>query len=115
MAATNRHGAIVENVVLDPETKTFDFDDDSICENGRSSYPLSFIDSVEPSHAGGVPKDIFFLTADAFGVLPPVSRLSKEQALFYFVLGYTAKVAGTEAELLNQRQHSLPALAHLLC
>ncbi|MAW07963.1 MAG: phosphoenolpyruvate carboxykinase (ATP) [Halobacteriovoraceae bacterium] len=96
-AATNRHGAIVENVVLDPETKTFDFDDDSICENGRSSYPLSFIDSVEPSHAGGVPKDIFFLTADAFGVLPPVSRLSKEQALFYFVLGYTAKVAGTEA------------------
>ncbi len=95
-AATNRRGAMVENVVMSEEGE-FDFDDDSICENGRSSYPLSFIDSVEPSHAGGVPKDIFFLTADAFGVLPPVSRLTRDQALFYFVLGYTAKVAGTEA------------------
>ena len=96
LAATNRRGAMVENVVMSPEGE-FDFDDDSICENGRSSYPLSFIDSVEPSHAVACQKDIFFLTADAFGVLPPVSRLTRDQALFYFVLGYTAKVAGTEA------------------
>ena len=94
--ATNKFGALVENVVMD-NSGTFDFDDGSISENGRSSYPLSFIDSVEPSHQGEVPKNIFFLTADAFGVLPPVSKLTRDQALFYFVLGYTAKVAGTEA------------------
>ena len=95
--ATNQFGALVENVVMDPASRTFDFDDESITENGRSSYPLSFIDSVDPSHQGDVPKNIFFLTADAFGVLPPVSMLTRDQALYYFVLGYTAKVAGTEA------------------
>ena len=102
--ATNQFGAMVENVVMDPNSRTFDFDDDSITENGRSSYPLSFIDSVDPTHKGDVPKNIFFLTADAFGVLPPVSMLTRDQALFYFVLGYTAKVAGTEAGVTEPTQ-----------
>ncbi len=95
--ATNRSGSLIENVTMDPKTKIIDFYDDSITENGRASYPLSFIKAIEPSANGDVPKNIFFLTADAFGVLPPVSKLTMEQAAFYFVLGYTAKVAGTEA------------------
>ena len=102
--ATNQFGALVENVVMDEMTGTFDFDDESITENGRSSYPLSFIDSVDPTHKGDVPRNIFFLTADAFGVLPPVSMLTRDQALFYFVLGYTAKVAGTEAGITEPTQ-----------
>jgi len=94
--ATNRFGALVENVRLDDKTREIDFYDDSITENGRSSYPLSFIGEIEGTGCGKVPNNIFFLTADAFGVLPPVSKLTKSQAMFYFVLGYTAKVAGTE-------------------
>ncbi len=95
--ATGTFGSIVENVVMDPTTGYLDFYDDSITENGRSSYPLSFIDQIEQSAQGCVPNNIFFLTADAFGVLPPVSKLTNAQAMFYFVLGYTAKLAGTEA------------------
>jgi len=94
--ATNHFGALVENVKMNPETRTIDFDDASITENGRSSYPLSFIEEREHSGRAGVPNNMFFLSADAFGVLPPVAKLTKEQAMFYFVLGYTAKVAGTE-------------------
>jgi phosphoenolpyruvate carboxykinase (ATP) len=94
--ASTRFGAMLENVVMNPETRQVDFDDASITENGRSSYPLSFIDGVEPSHNGPVPKNMFFLSADAFGVLPPVAKLTPAQAMFYFVLGYTAKLAGTE-------------------
>lgn len=94
--ASNRFGAMLENVVLEEETGKVDYDDKSIAENGRSSYPLEFIKELETSSKGKIPKDIFFLCADAFGVLPPVARLSKEQAMFYFVLGYTAKLAGTE-------------------
>ena len=95
-SACNKFGNMLENVVMDPVTKEVDFDDKSLSENGRSSYPLSFIDGVKDSSQGPLPKQIFFLTADAFGVLPPVAKLTKEQAMFYFVLGYTAKVAGTE-------------------
>lgn len=95
-AATNRFGAMIENVVFDEESGTIDFDDKSLTENGRSSYPLDFIEALEPSSQGKIPGHIFFLTADAFGVLPPVSKLTNEQAMFYFVLGYTAKLAGTE-------------------
>ncbi len=95
-AATNRFGAMVENVVLDEATGEINFDDTSLTENGRSAYPLDFIKDLEPSSKGDIPKHIFFLTADAFGVVPPVSSLTKEQAMFYFVLGYTAKLAGTE-------------------
>jgi phosphoenolpyruvate carboxykinase (ATP) len=94
--ASNRFGAICENVVMNEENGVIDFDDKSLSENGRSSYPLEFIEGLEKTSKGDVPKHIFFLTADAFGVLPPVSSLTKEQAMFYFVLGYTAKLAGTE-------------------
>jgi phosphoenolpyruvate carboxykinase (ATP) len=99
--ASMRFGALLENVVMNPKTRELDFYDASITENGRSSYPLSFIDGVVPSHNGEVPKNIFFLSADAFGVLPPVAKLTPAQAMFYFVLGYTAKVAGTEAGVVE--------------
>ena len=95
--ACNRFGTLLENVVMGPHNRTLDFDDATLSENGRSSYPLRFIDEIEPSSNAGIPNNIFFLTADAFGVLPPVSKLTRDQAMFYFVLGYTAKVAGTEA------------------
>jgi phosphoenolpyruvate carboxykinase (ATP) len=92
-----RPGALVENVMFYPGTRTINFDDASITENTRVSYPLSFIsNAVEPS-IGGLPRNIFFLTCDAFGVLPPISRLTPGQAMYQFISGYTAKVAGTEA------------------
>lgn len=92
-----RPGALVENVRFFPGTNRINFDDGSITENTRVSYPLDFIsNSLEPS-IGGLPKNIFFLTCDAFGVLPPVSRLTPGQAMYQFISGYTAKVAGTEA------------------
>lgn len=94
--ASNRFGSLLENVVINPSTGRVDYFDKSLSENGRSSYPLSFIDDIETTSKGDLPKHIFFLTADAFGVLPPISKLTKEQAMFYFVLGYTAKLAGTE-------------------
>ncbi len=94
--ATNRFGAMIENVYFDEKTREINFENKSITENGRSAYPLSFIKQLETSSQGNIPSHIFFLTADAFGVLPPVSKLTKEQAMFYFVLGYTAKLAGTE-------------------
>jgi phosphoenolpyruvate carboxykinase (ATP) len=94
--AASTFGAMLENVVVTDKTGEPDFYNNKLTENGRCSYPLDFIDDVEKSSQGKVPSHIFFLTADAFGVLPPVARLTKEQAMFYFVLGYTAKVAGTE-------------------
>jgi phosphoenolpyruvate carboxykinase (ATP) len=94
--ATNRPGALLENVTLDPTTGELDFNDKTLSENGRSSYPLDFIKNIKPSATGGIPKNIFFLSADAFGCLPPVAKLNKKQAMYYFVLGYTAKLAGTE-------------------
>ena len=94
--ATKMFGTILENVVLDEDTREIDFDDGSITENTRASYPIHYIpNAVEPSR-GGHPKTVVFLTADAFGVLPPISKLSPEQAMYHFVSGYTAKVAGTE-------------------
>jgi phosphoenolpyruvate carboxykinase (ATP) len=93
---TQMFGTILENVVLDPMTRRVQFDDLSITENTRASYPLHYIPNHVPAGRGGHPKNIVFLTADAFGVLPPVAKLSREQALYYFLSGYTAKVAGTE-------------------
>jgi phosphoenolpyruvate carboxykinase (ATP) len=90
-----KRGALLENVVLDDSGKV-DYDDGSKTENTRVSYPIEHIENHEPSLQAGHPKNIIFLTADAFGVLPPVSKLSKEQAMYYFLSGYTAKVAGTE-------------------
>jgi phosphoenolpyruvate carboxykinase (ATP) len=95
-ATTRMFGTILENVVVDPETRFFDLDDDSITENTRGSYPISYIPNASRDGMGNHPKDVVFLTADAFGVLPPISRLSPEQARYYFLSGYTAKVAGTE-------------------
>jgi phosphoenolpyruvate carboxykinase (ATP) len=91
-----RPGALVENVTFHPGTNRINFDDGSITENTRVSYPLDFIsNALEPS-IGGLPKNIFFLTCDAFGVLPPISKLTPGQAMYQFISGYTAKVAGTE-------------------
>jgi phosphoenolpyruvate carboxykinase (ATP) len=89
-------GTVLENVVLDPMTRRVRFADQSITENTRASYPLHYIRNFVPSGKGGHPKNIVFLTADAFGVLPPIARLTPEQAMYYFLSGYTAKVAGTE-------------------
>lgn len=93
---TQRFGTILENVVIDPQTHKIDLDDDTITENTRASYLLSAIDNYEPSGMGPHPRNVIFLTADAFGVLPPISRLTPEQAMYHFLSGYTAKVAGTE-------------------
>ena len=95
-----RHGALLENVVFDEETKEIDFTDDSKTQNTRVSYPLNYIDNSvygqgKPSMSGH-PETIIFLTCDAYGILPPVSKLTPEQAMYHFISGYTAKVAGTE-------------------
>src|SRR5687768_3690989 len=95
-ATTQMFGTILENVVLDPVTRQVKFADQSITENTRASYPLPYIRNHVPNGRGGHPKNIVFLTADAFGVLPPIAKLSREQAMYYFMSGYTAKVAGTE-------------------
>jgi phosphoenolpyruvate carboxykinase (ATP) len=96
---TQMFGTILENVVLDPLTKKVKFEDQSITENTRASYPLAYIPNNVPHGQGGHPKNVVFLTADAFGVLPPVAKLTREQAMYYFLSGYTAKVAGTERGL----------------
>jgi phosphoenolpyruvate carboxykinase (ATP) len=93
---TRRFGTILENVVVDPATRKIDLMDDTITENTRASYRLTELENFEPSGMGQHPKNVIFLTADAFGVLPPISRLTPEQAMYHFLLGYTAKVAGTE-------------------
>ncbi|HEX7052182.1 MAG TPA: phosphoenolpyruvate carboxykinase [Longimicrobiales bacterium] len=95
-AASRRFGVILENVIIDPVTRDVDFDDDSITENTRSSYPLDFIEGAVPGSRAGHPKNVILLTADAFGVLPPISKLTPDQAMYHFLSGYTAKVAGTE-------------------
>jgi phosphoenolpyruvate carboxykinase (ATP) len=95
-AMTRRFGTILENVVINPATREIDLSDDTITENTRASYLLSELENFEPSGMGYHPKNIIFLTADAFGVLPPISRLTPEQAMYHFLSGYTAKVAGTE-------------------
>ena len=94
-----RFGTVLENVVADAETRLLDFDSDEITENTRAAYPLTFIDNAVIPSVGGHPANVVFLTADAFGVLPPVSCLNAEQAMYHFLSGYTAKVAGTERGL----------------
>ena len=94
-ATTRMFGTVLENLVMD-EARRVDFDDISITENTRISYPLHYIHNYVPEARGGHPRTIVFLTADAYGVLPPISRLTPEQAMYYFLSGYTAKVAGTE-------------------
>ncbi|MCS6774621.1 MAG: phosphoenolpyruvate carboxykinase (ATP) [Thermoflexales bacterium] len=100
-AAVHRFGAILENVTLHPHTRQLDFNDDALTENTRGAYPLTFVPNASSTGTAGHPKNVVFLTADAFGVLPPIARLSYEQAQYYFLSGYTAKVAGTERGITN--------------
>ncbi len=91
-----KHGAILENTIFKDGTREVDFENTDITQNTRVSYPIHHIDNALPISKAGIPKNIFFLTCDAFGVLPPISKLTKEQAMYHFISGYTAKVAGTE-------------------
>jgi phosphoenolpyruvate carboxykinase (ATP) len=93
---TRRFGTILENVSIDPTTRRLDLDDASLTENTRASYPLTHLPSIVRSKMAGHPRSVIMLTADAFGVLPPVAKLSPDQAMYHFISGYTAKVAGTE-------------------
>ena len=98
-----RRGALVENTCFYKNTNTIDFKNKSITENTRVSYPLHFIDNAQNFSVAGHPKNIFFLTCDAFGVLPPISKLSTDQAIFHFLSGYTAKIAGTETGIVEPK------------
>jgi phosphoenolpyruvate carboxykinase (ATP) len=104
-----RFGAVVENVVMDEVTRDIDFDDATITENTRAAYPLEFIPGFVPGGRGGHARTIVFLTADAFGVLPPISRLTPEGAMYHFLSGFTAKLAGTEAGLGDEPQATFSA------
>ena len=95
-ATTRKFGTVLENVVMDPVTRDLDFDDNSLAENTRGAYPLDYIPNTSKDNLGPVPSNVIMLTADAFGVLPPIARLTPEQAMYHFLSGYTAKVAGTE-------------------
>ena len=98
-ACTRRFGTILENVVMDPVWRRLDLNDDSFTENTRGSYPLSYIDNAHPERMAGHPENIIFLTCDASGVMPPIAKLSVDQAVYHFISGYTSKIAGTEIGL----------------
>ncbi|MGH9721810.1 MAG: phosphoenolpyruvate carboxykinase (ATP) [Bryobacteraceae bacterium] len=104
-----RFGTVLENVVMDPDTRRLDFDSGRITENTRAAYPVDFIDNAVIPGVGGQPSNVVFLTADAFGVLPPISRLTTEQAMYHFLSGYTAKVAGTERGLGQEPEATFSA------
>ena len=95
-ATTKRFGTVLENVVIDPVTRAIDLDDATLAENSRASYPIHFIPNASDDNLGPVPKNIIMLTADAFGILPPIAKLTPDQAMYHFLSGYTARVAGTE-------------------
>jgi phosphoenolpyruvate carboxykinase (ATP) len=95
-ATTKRFGTVLENVVIDLETRELDLDDSSLAENSRGAYPIEFIPNSSEKNMGPLPRNVVMLTADAFGVLPPIARLTPDQAMYHFLSGYTAKVAGTE-------------------
>ena len=95
-ATTRKFGTVLENVVMDAETRELDFDDNSLAENTRGAYPIEYIPNTSEKNLGPVPSNVIMLTADAFGVLPPIARLTPDQAMYHFLSGYTAKVAGTE-------------------
>jgi phosphoenolpyruvate carboxykinase (ATP) len=101
--AAQRFGTVLENVTLDPATRALDFDDERATENTRAAYPLEFIANAESSKRGGHPRNLIMLTCDAFGVMPPIARLSPDQAMYHFLAGYTAKVAGTEKGVTEPR------------
>ncbi|MBE7541437.1 MAG: phosphoenolpyruvate carboxykinase (ATP) [Bryobacteraceae bacterium] len=99
-----RYGVVLENVMIDPWTRRLDFNDDEFTENTRAAYRVHFIENAQIPGVGGHPSDVVFLTADAFGVLPPIARLTPEQAMYHFLSGYTAKLAGTERGLGKEPQ-----------
>jgi phosphoenolpyruvate carboxykinase (ATP) len=107
--ATRRFGTILENVAMDMRTRYLDLDDARLTENTRASYPISHIPNATRTGMGGHPNNVIFLTADAFGVMPPVAKLTTEQAMYHFLSGYTAKVAGTEKGLSNEPQATFSA------
>ncbi|MGD0500298.1 MAG: phosphoenolpyruvate carboxykinase (ATP) [Bryobacteraceae bacterium] len=98
-ACTRRFGSILENVVYDPQSRRLDLDDDRLTENTRGAYPLEYIDNSLPAKMAGHPRNVLFLTCDASGVMPPIARLTPDQALYHFISGYTSKIAGTEIGL----------------
>ena len=108
-ATTKRFGTILENVPFDPVTRLIDLDDDSITENTRASYPLDFIANAVPEKKAGHPKNVILLTCDANGVMPPIARLSPNQALYQFISGYTSKIAGTEVGLREEPEMTFSA------
>lgn len=108
-STTRRFGTILENVMVDAQTRRVDLDDHTLTENTRASYPITHLDKIVPEYRGGHPQNIFFLTADAFGVMPPVSKLTTAQAMYHFLSGYTAKVAGTEKGLGSEPQATFSA------
>ncbi len=107
--ATRKFGTVLENVVVDPETRQVNFDSDSLTENTRAAYPIDFVPNFVVEGFAGHPQNVFFLSADAFGVLPPLSRLTPEQAMYYFLSGYTSKLAGTEKGLGAEPQATFSA------
>jgi len=98
-SCTRRFGTILENVVFDPVSRRLDLNDDRLTENTRAAYPLSFIENYWPPKQAGHPKNVIFLTCDATGVMPPIARLTPDQAIYHFISGYTSKIAGTEIGL----------------
>jgi phosphoenolpyruvate carboxykinase (ATP) len=108
-ATTRMFGTLLENVTYDPTTRFIDLDDDSVTENTRASYPLEFIANAVPEKQAGHPRNIIFLTCDASGVMPPIARLTPEQALYQFISGYTSKIAGTEVGLRDEPEITFSA------
>ena len=106
---TRRFGTIIENVAFDPRSRRLDLNDDRLTENTRAAYPLNYIGNHVKGRMGGHPKNIIFLTCDASGVLPPIAKLSVEQAMYQFISGYTAKVAGTEIGLRDEPEITFSA------
>jgi phosphoenolpyruvate carboxykinase (ATP) len=104
-----RFGTVLENVAMDPQTRLLDLDSDQITENTRAAYPLNFIDNALMPSVGGHPRNVVLLTADAFGVLPPIAHLTPEQAMYHFLSGYTARLAGTERGLGKDPQATFSA------
>ncbi len=103
-ATTQRFGTVLENVVLDPDTRELDLDDNRYTENTRAAYPIHFIPNASKTGSAGHPRNVIMLTADAFGVLPPIAKLTPSQAMYHFLSGFTAKVAGTEKGLGKEPQ-----------
>ena len=101
-ACTHKFGTVLENVILDPVTRQINLDDDTLTENTRAGYPITHLEHIVPEGVGGHPKNLIMLTCDAFGVMPPIAKLTTEQAMYHFLSGYTAKVAGTEQGLGDQ-------------